>query len=59
MIYNAEKVVAQLPNTLEPNTVYHVRTGEGFDLYVSDSTGTIAHKINETKPNYPLSVAWG
>lgn len=39
------KVVSALP-TLEANTVYFVRTGNGFDLYVSDSTGSIAHSLN-------------
>lgn len=39
------KVVSTLPS-LEANTVYFVRTGNGFDLYVSDSTGSIAHTLN-------------
>nr|DAS83534.1 MAG TPA: hypothetical protein [Caudoviricetes sp.] len=45
-LLKAEKVVASLPATLTPSTIYCVRTGEGFDLYVSDATGQIAHKIN-------------
>lgn len=40
------KVVSALPSPLEKDGVYLVRTGEGFDLYASDSTGTIAHKVN-------------
>lgn len=43
----AAKVVASLPDPVTPNTVYFVRAGAGFDLYCSDSTGSIAHKIND------------
>lgn len=41
-----DKVVVALPSTLEPNTVYAVRVGVGFDLYMSDDTGSIAHPLN-------------
>ncbi|WP_394424747.1 hypothetical protein [Vreelandella stevensii] len=44
--FRAEKVVASLPDVLAPDTVYYVRTGEGFDLYVSDATGAAAHPLN-------------
>jgi hypothetical protein len=40
------KVVSSLPATLTPNTLYLVRTGAGFDLYVSDATGSIAYPVN-------------
>ncbi len=40
------KVVSSLPSPLTPNTLYAVRVGEGFDLYFSNSEGTVAHKIN-------------
>lgn len=40
------KVVSALPATLTPNTIYAVRVGAGFSLYISDSTGAIAHAIN-------------
>lgn len=40
------KVVSALPSPLEKDGLYLVRTGEGFDLYASDSTGAIAHKVN-------------
>jgi hypothetical protein len=40
------KTVVALPTTLEPNTMYAVRVGEGFDFYLSDLTGSIAYKIN-------------
>ncbi len=41
-----EKVVSALPGTLTPNTLYMVRVGDGFDVYVSDSTGAVAHALN-------------
>ncbi len=40
------KVVAGLPGTLTPDTLYLVRAGAGFDLYVSDATGSIAYPVN-------------
>ena len=49
-----EKVVASLPSKLEPNTIYFVRVGTGFDLYVSDATGKISHKLNGVKPRSRL-----
>ena len=41
-----EKVIGDVPGTLEPDCVYTVRAGAGYDLRVSDMTGTIAHKLN-------------
>ena len=46
-----EKVVSSLPDPLEANTIYLVRVGAGFDQYVSDSTGTVAHKLNSGNSN--------
>lgn len=40
------KVVSALPSVLVPNTFYAVRVGAGFDYYLSDRTGTTAHKVN-------------
>lgn len=40
------KVIASLPESISPNTLYFVRVGSGFDLYTSDATGQIAHKLN-------------
>lgn len=41
------KVVSSLPGTLAANTVYYVRVGTGFDMYVTNSTGTIvAYAMN-------------
>lgn len=44
--FRAEKVVVSLPAVLAPDTVYYVRTGDGFDMYVSDATGAAAHPLN-------------
>lgn len=43
-----EKLIHSLPSReeLKPNTVYYIRAGAGFDTYVSDATGSIAHKLN-------------
>lgn len=43
------KTVVSLPATLEPNVIYAVRGGEGFDLFVTDLTGSIAYKPNTAK----------
>lgn len=50
MSFAIYKTVASLPSTLEPNAVYLVRVGTGFDLYVSDMTGNHAHKVNGIMP---------
>jgi hypothetical protein len=44
--FKAYKEVSVLPSTLVPSAIYLVRTGAGFDLYASDSTGAIAHSLN-------------
>jgi hypothetical protein len=36
-----QKVVSVLPATLSADTIYFVRIGTGFDIYVTNSTGTI------------------
>jgi len=41
------KFVAVLPATLEANSIYYVRVGAGFDIYVTNSSGTlIAYPLN-------------
>lgn len=50
-VFKAQKVVSALPGTLDPDTIYLVRVGEGFDLYCSDTTGTLAHKVNGLTEN--------
>lgn len=44
--FRAVKQVATLPTPLVADTVYMVRAGTGFDLYVTDTTGAIAHRLN-------------
>lgn len=51
------KVVAALPGALAPNSVYAVRVGDGFDLYISDATGAAAHRLNGTRPEVYLTQA--
>ena len=41
-----QKAISSLPGTLTPDSLYAVRVGDGFDLYVSDMTGNIAFKSN-------------
>ncbi|MEJ5199913.1 MAG: hypothetical protein WHX53_13400 [Anaerolineae bacterium] len=50
------KVVSSLPGILDPDTLYLVRTGAGFDLYVSDATGSIAYPVNA--PAAPAQIAY-
>lgn len=45
-VFRLAKVVSALPGTLTADTLYLVRAGTGFDFYVSDSTGTVAHALN-------------
>ena len=40
------KTVSSLPVPLEPNVIYLVRVGKGYDLYATDTTGSSAYKIN-------------
>jgi len=44
------KVISELPANLEANAVYFVRTGEGFDMFVTDETGNIAFQMNPQPP---------
>lgn len=45
------KVVASLPAELEANSLYFVRAGNGFDLYVTNSAGTIVpYSLNREPP---------
>jgi hypothetical protein len=40
------KVISNLPSTLQPDSVYFVRSGEGVTLYVTDMTGNIGYTLN-------------
>jgi hypothetical protein len=50
------KTVVTLPETLEPNTIYAVRVGEGFDFYLSDLTGAIAYKSNTAESDKTVTL---
>lgn len=69
-VFKIEKTVSALPDILTPDTVYAVRTGVGFDLYITDSTGAVAHALNsggstvsntfiqETEPSASSPYIW-
>lgn len=45
-----QKIVSSLPESLAADTIYFVRVGAGFDLYVTNKTGTIvAYALNTNK----------
>ena len=43
---------------IQPNTVYYVRAGDGFDLYCTDSTGNAVYQINKREDalRYPSGL---
>lgn len=52
------KVVAALPGTLESDSIYYVRVGDGFDMYVTNGSGTVvAYKTNYLKAVEEVDVA--
>lgn len=56
-IFKAQKVVSSLLFTLDRNRAYYVQVDKGFDLYLSDTTGSVAHKINLPSFDYALTIA--
>lgn len=46
MVARFEKVVSTLPNSITPDTLYAVRVNQGFDLYISNSSGAVAQPLN-------------
>lgn len=56
--FRAHKVVAVLPGTLEPDTIYLVRAGAGFDLFASDSTGLLSFQVNSPLSWTVLANQW-
>jgi hypothetical protein len=46
--FKVRKEVAVLPGTLAADTIYLVRRGVGFDIYVTDNTGLLVFKANNT-----------
>lgn len=50
--FKASKVVSNLPEQLEPDTVYFVRKGQGFDIHCTNGVGDIvAYALNPIEPN--------
>ena len=50
------KTVSALPTQLAPNVIYLVRVGQGCDLYVTDTTGSNAYKINVSSSQLADSI---
>ena len=42
------KEISTVPSNISSDSMYAVRTGPGFDLYLSDTTGSVAYKINSS-----------
>ena len=42
------KEISNVPTEISPDSMYAIRTGPGFDLFLSDTTGSIAYKINDS-----------
>ena len=55
-LFRIMKEVASLPTSLEKDTVYFVRAGSGFDMYVSDMTGRVAYKVNKVDSSALYSI---
>lgn len=55
-VMNRHRVLANLPSPLAPMSEYLVRTGAGFDLYITDGNAT-SYKLNGTEPNVFLTQA--
>lgn len=50
------KIVASLPTQLEANSIYYVRVGTGFDLYVTNNTGlVVAYALNASASAAPVT----
>ncbi|WP_050396313.1 hypothetical protein, partial [Pseudomonas aeruginosa] len=47
-VLQTHKVVAQLPAVLEPNAIYFVRRGTGYDQFVTNGAGVVVA--------YPMNV---
>ncbi len=46
--FKTHKYVAALPPELEADAIYFVRAGDGFDLYVTNTSGTVvAYGLNK------------
>lgn len=43
------KEIGGVPSNFGADSIYAIRTGPGFDLYLTDTTGSIAFKQNKEK----------
>jgi hypothetical protein len=52
----AEKYVSALPGVLVADTLYYVRNGAGFDVYLTNSAGTVvAYPLNPAAVLFPIA----
>lgn len=49
-----EKRLNSLPTTLAANTMYLIKSGDTVSMYVTDNTGTEAHKVGSEEPIEPF-----
>ena len=42
------KEIGGVPSNFGADSIYAIRTGPGFDLYITDTTGSVSYKINNT-----------
>lgn len=42
------KEIGGVPSNFGADSIYAIRTGPGFDLYMTDTTGSVSYKINNT-----------
>lgn len=43
------KEIGSVPSNFGSDSIYAMRTGPGFDLYMTDTTGSVAYKLNNIK----------
>ena len=42
------KEIGGVPSNFGADSIYAIRTGPGFDLYMTDTTGSVSYKMNNT-----------
>lgn len=42
------KEIGGVPSNFGADSIYAIRTGPGFDLYLTDTTGSVVYKLNES-----------
>lgn len=51
-VLSLRKVVAALPETLEPSTIYFVRRGQGYDQYITNESGMVVSYVDNLKISF-------